>query len=156
MQITVNAKSRFGIKDEVTDKWFNPADKQLLGLFQVGKTYDVILKENKGKDGKIYQNIDSAIEVQGVTPQVTGSVTTVAPAAKKAFYSSKPYKKAESSGLSKEEWASKDHDKMIGGLSHDAVILAAASVQNGLPMDKLVEAYKLALVGLIKVRGEVK
>jgi hypothetical protein len=58
-KIKVNAKSAFGVKDETTDKWLNPSDKKLLESFKVGGIYEVELAENKGKDGKVYININS-------------------------------------------------------------------------------------------------
>lgn len=57
MKIVVSAKSRYGVLDKTTEKWFNPTDSKLLKEFDVDATYDVEMEDNKGKDGKVYTNI---------------------------------------------------------------------------------------------------
>lgn len=57
MKIVVSAKSKYGVLDKTTERWFNPSDAKLLKEFIVDGEYDVEMEANKGKDGKTYTNI---------------------------------------------------------------------------------------------------
>ncbi len=55
-------------------------------------------------------------------------------------------------------WEAKNRSQLIGGRSHDAVELVKAWAQGrtSLTMVDLLEKYKLALEGILKIADEVK
>lgn len=69
MNITVEAKSSYGVKNKTDQQWYNPAKKDLLSLFAVGNTYEVVIVENK-KGDKVYKNIAAAKLVEAAKPVV--------------------------------------------------------------------------------------
>jgi hypothetical protein len=70
-------------------------------------------------------------------------------------------KTGTSESMTKAEWSAKDRSQLIGGLSHDAAELVAA-IFPILPMhpaeavDSVLSIYKEVLVGLLKIRDEVR
>ncbi len=68
----------------------------------------------------------------------------------------KPAVAADSEKMSKADWSAKDRSQLIGGLSHDAAQLVLAAITVGVDVSKALEMHKDALVGLLKLREEVK
>lgn len=54
------------------------------------------------------------------------------------------------------DWAAKDRSQLVGGRSHDAVELVKVSLANATPMNKVLEIYKEALLGVLKIADDVK
>lgn len=53
-------------------------------------------------------------------------------------------------------WDKKDRSQLVGGRSHDSVELVKASLANATPMPKVLELYKEALIGILKISDEIK
>jgi hypothetical protein len=159
--INVSAKSKFGVLDGATNKWFNPKDKELLASFSVGHSYNVELGETK-KDGKTYLNIVKVVGSRGPladvpVAEVSATAAPIAKAPYKAF--DKPFNKFQKkttsdTTMSKDEWKAKDRSQLIGGLSHDAAALAVA--QYTTKGGTILDIYKEMLVGMLKIREEIK
>ncbi len=64
--------------------------------------------------------------------------------------------KAKSETMSKSDWASKDRSMMVGGLSHDAAVLAAASATANVSIQEILSSYEVALKRLVEIRENVK
>lgn len=157
LHINVSAKSKFGILDKNTEKWFNPLKSEMLKEFEVGKAYSVELEDTTAANGKTYTNIVSITGRETPTAVAAAGVTTAevkTPYVKKDYSKFKP--REVKATLSKEEWAAKDRSQLVGGLSHDAATLVAAAVTSGVPVEQVIEKFKVVLAGLIKARDEVK
>jgi hypothetical protein len=161
MRIIVGAKSAFGVLNADDNKWYNPKDKELLNQVKIGKAYDIVLEDVKGKNGKNYKQIISLNEVQ-LDAAPTGASISKEPSNEKKFTKAfVPAKKAfaakedrasgpSNSGLS---FAQKDARILIQGLTQ-AVLNSPAFAQSGMPdRDTLVtdvEAQVIKLVAMVK------
>ncbi len=60
--------------------------------------------------------------------------------------------------MTKAEWSAKDRSQLIGGLSHDAAELVAAMLpmQPAESISSVLDIYKEVLLGLLKIRDEVR
>ena len=54
------------------------------------------------------------------------------------------------------DWAAKDRSQLVEGRSHDAAKLVDTALVTGTPLAKVLEMYKEALEGVLKVANEVK
>ena len=62
-----------------------------------------------------------------------------------------------SNAMSKVDWEAKDRSMMIGGLAHDAAVIAAQLVNvEGLNAETALATFKTLLEGMLKIREEVK
>ena len=146
-QITVmeNVKGKYGpqIKDKAGK--FYSFGKFYKGPteFPLGSSFEADLF--KSEKGNSYIN-----NVGKVT--VPTEPVVVAPKVKPLFKA-----KADTS-MTKEEWQAKDRSQLIGGLGHDAAeLVAALSVLSNLNTEeKLINAYKNVLLGILKVRDELR
>ena len=152
MIIKIEAKSNFGVLAGGT--WFNPSDKKMLSIFEIGKTYDVEMVENEGKNGKVYKNIQTAKLVEGSAAPVAVLDRPAAPPVKKPSYKKSGF--APKSDAAPVDWAAKDRSQLVGGRSHDAVELVKASISGCKPMDEVLALYREALVGVLSIAEEVK
>ena len=161
-RIIVEARSKFGVLDAQTKKWINTQDKSLLGSLLVGKAYDVTIGPAKGDDGKVRNQIVAAaiVNVDGnvATLEKPTNVKETSPKVeapvKKAFVPRKA--ESDKAPAPAVDWAAKDRSQLVGGRSHDAVELVAASLSSCTPMSKVLELYKEALVGILKLSDEIK
>jgi hypothetical protein len=158
MRIIVEAKSAFGVLNAEDKKWYNPANKKMLEDAKRGQAYDIVIADVKEADGKTRKritemtlvNLDKPVEVK--SHEAAPKQDEIArPVTKKAFVPRKvePVKEAV-------DWAAKDRSQLVGGRSHDAVELVAASLQSCTPMPKVLELYREALVGILKLSDEIK
>lgn len=92
-------------------------------------------------------NVGDTVEVSDAKPQIEDRPTKVAAAPKK----SDAFGSAE-----KTDWAAKDRSQLVGGRSHDAVVLVQTSLSTCTEMSVVLELYKEALQGILKVADEVK
>jgi len=154
-KITVEVVGKFGVK--VGDVWYGLGKELSLDMFSKGQSYDVGVAT--AQSGKKYIR-----EVMGAKAPtaVLGAVVAAAPVqAAKAPY--KPFnkfaggaKKDSGAAMSKEEWQAKDRSQLIGGLSHDAVVLVQAHVQSMKPISELLGLYREALEGTLAIRSDLK
>ncbi len=149
--INISAKSKFGVLDATTNKWFNPKEKDMLSEFNVGQSYNVELSESQGKDGKTYVNITKVVGARG--PVADAPVTVPVVVAKPAFKKQWGAKKAD---VPITDWAAKDRSQLVGGLCHDAAALAAAVISTGTTVEAALEKYKALLDGVLRLREGVK
>lgn len=56
----------------------------------------------------------------------------------------------------KTDWAAKDRSMMIGGMSHDAAVLAAAAATANVPLESLLSDYNKALGEMLRLREAIK
>jgi hypothetical protein len=158
-RIVIEAKSAFGVLDAQTKKWKNTNDKTLLDSIVRGKAYDVEIADVKSSDGKVRKQIVKAVEVNfegGAPNEAPKSEVKVSVAPKPA---PAPFKKREFTkavDAKPVDWDKKDRSQLVGGRSHDAVELVAASLQSCTPMPKVLELYKEALEGILKLAEEIK
>ena len=154
MIIKIEAKSNFGVLAGGT--WFNPSDKKMLSIFEIGKTYDVEMVENTGKGGKVYKNIQTAKLVEGSAAPVAvlDRPAAAVVAVKKPYFKKSGF--APKSDAAPVDWAAKDRSQLVGGRSHDAVELVKASISGCKPMDEVLALYREALVGVLSIAEEVK
>lgn len=54
------------------------------------------------------------------------------------------------------DWAAKDRSQLVGGRSHDAASLVDTALVTGTPLQQVLDMYKLALQGVLKMAEEVK
>jgi hypothetical protein len=161
-RIIVGARSKFGVLDAQTNKWVNTQDKGLLASLVVGKAYDITIDTVNGDDGRTRKQMVKAVMVNtdggNVATEVKSDVEKAIAAnqapTKKAFVP-KAGKPADAP-VEKVDWAAKDRSQLVGGRSHDAVELVAASLSSCTPMPKVLELYKEALLGILKLSDEIK
>lgn len=141
MTLQVEAISKFGVLNKLDGKWYNPTKDTvaLLKQFKVGGMYDVSITETVNK-GKTFKNITAIV-----------SSTVAVASEKKSFV-----KKSDGETKSGLDWDKKDRAQMYGGRSHDAAELVKASLANATPMSKVLELYKEAFVGILKIAEDVK
>lgn len=125
---------------------------------------------NDAEKGRVVPGMELSVEMyradsgKGYVNKVLASATAFAPVAsvpsapktievKKA---TPVVKTSISESMTKADWANKDRSMMVGGLSHDAAVLAAAAVTSNQSIGVVLDMYKKALGVLIKVREEIK
>jgi len=122
------------------------------GKLVPGGTFDLDIWT--AESGKKYINavVSSAVAVaekpvaKATSPEVKAFVAKVKAQASEA----------KSETMTKAEWSAKDRSQLIGGLSHDAATLVAASVTANVPLEQVLEQFGTALTALLKVRETVK
>ncbi len=68
-----------------------------------------------------------------------------------------PYKKVTNNvTMTKADWNAKDRSMMIGGLAHDAAVLAAAAATANVEIGVLLNDYEAALKAMVLIREEMK
>lgn len=156
MRIIVEAKSAFGVLNAEDKKWYNPADKSILSSVKVGQAYEVVIDDVKGGDGKVRKQITKMTLVNLEAPS-NGEIKSEVKVAPKSAPA--PFKKREfipKAAAPAVDWLKKDRSQLVGGRSHDAVVLVQASVSSCTPMPKLLELYKEAMQGILKLAEELQ
>lgn len=153
MEITIEAKSPYGVMSQ--EKWYNFVNKDDIKKMEVGKAYVVTLEDVKCADGKTRKQVTKfksvakteAKEVKNERREATDTAVT----------ERNPVKESTAARENKAtDWAAKDRSQLVGGRSHDAVELVKASLVNATPMPKVLELYKEALNGVLKLADEIK
>ncbi len=67
-----------------------------------------------------------------------------------------PKTAVKSEVMSKADWNAKDRSMMVGGLSHDAAVLVAASATANVSIQEILSSYEVALKRLVEIRENVK
>ena len=116
------------------------------GKFVPGAEVPVILRVADSGTKYVMAVLNPAKHVAHETPALPVATSTVG---------AKIVTKA-SETMSKADWNAKDRSMMLGGISHDAAQLAAASVTANVSIHDVVQAYCVAMTQLIKFREEVK
>lgn len=158
MRIIIEAKSAFGVLNAQDKKWYNPADKSTLTNVKVGQAYDVVIDDVKSDDGKVRKQITkmTLVNLEAPTNGTPEAPKVEVKAAPKSFT---PFKKREftkAADAKPVDWDKKDRSQLVGGRSHDAVVLVQVSLQSCTPMPKVLELYKEALEGILKLADEIK
>ena len=127
------------------------------GKLVPGGTFDLDIWT--AESGKKY--INSVVgTVSTGTPKVVVAMRKEIDALSKAnaesFKKSVTPKAASSETMTKAEWSAKDRSQLIGGLSHDAATLVAASVTANVPLEDVLAQFGTALKALLEVRESVK
>jgi hypothetical protein len=149
--ITVEQVGKFGVR--TGEVWYGVNEPIKPESFTVGTTYTVAISTSSTGKKYIKEVLAGNNSGQQIQNPVNVAPQTVKPAFKKSFT---PYAKKADNGLSKEEWAQKDRNQMIGGRSHDAAELVKASVNSGRPMNEILALYQEALEGIIRIADTVK
>lgn len=133
--IKIEAKSKFGVLDGLTNKWLNPKDKDLLKTFFVGSFYDVEL-EDTTKNGKTYTNIVGIVPVK----------TSPAPVAKVADVVVFPKLAAPVVSTS----INKDERILVQGLTQALLQSPVMSMVASKDFNTFVETNVIGLVEMVK------
>ncbi len=109
--------------------------------------------------GKRYLNkILFSVPSAKVADASLGTVQKAVDTERAKKFTPKFQKKDESATMSKSEWQAKDRSQLIGGLSHDAAAITAAML--GLQVynntDEVLKCYQQVLVGMLKIRDDMK
>ena len=136
---------------EVVEGKFGEQVKDGKAYFSYGKFF----KGPKLKVGdvvtvELYQTAKGNNYINKVVDGATANVVE-APKAKKAAVA-----KSVDNSMSKADWAQKDRNQLIGGRSHDAVSLVNTALVTGTELSKVLEMYKEALDGVLKLADQVK
>lgn len=89
-------------------------------------------------------------------PVITPPVAVTPKAIETKPFAATPKIEVKAEVMSKSDWASKDRSMMIGGLSHDAATLAAASAMANAPLEQLLSDYTQALGEILRLREIIK
>lgn len=147
--IKVKQLSKFGVQLESGEyvNWSKKIKDSDKGLIVPGGTFSVDMY--RAESGKGYIN---AVET-GTQPVLVAPVFAKTPVVKPLAATPKA-DKAEV--MTKADWSAKDRSMMVGGLSHDAAVLVAASVTANVSLSEVLEHYTTALKALVVIREEVK
>lgn len=152
--IKVKQLSKFGFQLESGEyvnvsKTLKDSEK---GKIIPGGQYDVEMYRSDAGKGYINKLLSSAL----VAPAGVAPVFNKTPVAKPVETKPLAAKPNVSEVMSKAEWNAKDRSMMLGGLAHDAAVLAAASVTANVPIEAVLTSFEFAFGVLIKLREEVK
>lgn len=140
MQIHVDAKSQYGVKNARDGKWYNSDKSVSLDTFKVGGVYDVELKANK-KNGKTYMNIVSAKLIDAPANVVTSVAVAEKPVEKVVV---KPSVIAAPVAINKDERI------LVQGLTQALLQSPIMAMVEPAMFEKFVEAHVVTLVNIVK------
>lgn len=151
-KIKVKGFSKFGFQLENGEyinfsKTIKDADK---GRIVPGGEFEVEMYRADSGKGYVNKVLGSSTVAAPVVPPLVAPVFKNTPTVKLLA------KKAEDNSMSKSDWAAKDRSMMVGGLSHDAAVLAAAAATANVPIEQLLKDYRTSLDLLLGIRAEVK
>lgn len=158
-KITVKSLSKHGFFVDGAEKgyyWSKNIKDSEKGKVVPGGTYDmdVYIADSGAK----YVNSVKSDAVAALKPLTPKPEKTVSKVITVDLAPTATAQQVANATMSKAEWSAKDRSQLIGGLSHDAAALVASALAVGVDVDveKVLSAYKSVLVGLIKIRDEVK
>lgn len=135
-------------KDEYVN-WHKDIKESDKGKVVPGGVYECEVERKESGKGYIKSVIDkNNNKVAVIEVPVDTKVSLPLPPARKIDIKSETMTKAD--------WGAKDRSQLIGGLSHDAATLAAASATANVPLEQLLSDYTKALGEILRVRDIVK
>ncbi len=153
--LKVKALSKFGFFVEGEEKGIY-FDRQLLeadrGKFVPGASIPVILRV-ADSGTKYVMSINTSAAPKIVAPVFNNTPVVEHPGIAEM---TKLMKTTSSNIMSKADWNAKDRSMMIGGLAHDAAVLAAAAATANVEIGVLLNDYEAALKAMLLIREELK